>query len=369
MDAIKSITVIGLMSGTSLDGVDASIIKTDGVDVFDFGSSINVPYGDELRAKLQKLLNSSVDVVNDLEFINNLEKEFTLFNAKVVEELLLDYDGKIDLIGFSDLTFHHDPKNHISYQLGDGQLLSDLTQIKVVNRFRTADVRLGGQGSPLIPIFYSALTSKMQKPVVVLNIGGISSVSWFGQNGEMLAFDSGVGNGVINDWILKHSGEQIDYNGRFAAMGKVDEQVLSCLMRHKYFDVLPPKSVDVNIFKEKLENLEGLSIEDGAATATAFVAESITSSLKKYVEEMPKEIIITGGGAKNPTLMRMIRQRLSGIEVVSAADVDWDVSALEAQAFAFLATRRLSYMPNSFPTTTGVIEPTIGGEVSDFLKY
>lgn len=363
MDSIKAIRALGLMSGTSLDGVDAAIITTDGVDVFDFGPATTINYDDELREKIRHLLGKKPDSPENIAEIKAIEEELTIFHANVVNEFLADHDEKIDLIGFHGHTIHHEPQNRYTHQIGDGQLLANLTGVKVVNRFRNADVLAGGQGAPLVPIYHNALSGNLPKPLVILNIGGVSNITWIGSNGEMLAFDTGPGNAPINDWVLKHGGMHMDYNGKLAITGKIDEHVLVCMMRHKYFGLYPPKSIDRNIFKDKLEHLEGLNLADGAATATAFTAESIAYSLAMYVAEMPKEIIVCGGGAKNPTLLRFLRQRLENVEVKTAGELGWDTDALEAQAFAYLAVRRLYGMPNSFPSTTGVSEPIVGGEI------
>ena len=195
------------------------------------------------------------------------------------------------------------------------------------------------------------------------NIGGVANITWIGRNGELLAFDTGPGNAPVNDWVWKHGGQHMDYNGRLAVSGTIDGKVLASLMRHKYFAQYPPKSIDRNIFNEKLEHLEGLSLEDGAATATAFAAEAVAYSCAMYLPEMPKNMIVCGGGANNPTMVRFLRQRLPEVEIKTARDVDWNCDALEAQAFAFLAARRLYGLPSTYPSTTGAPEPIICGEI------
>ena len=229
--------------------------------------------------------------------------------------------------------------------------------------FRPADVLAGGQGAPLVPVYHCALSGKFEKPIAILNIGGVANITWIGRNGELLAFDTGPGNAPVNDWVWKHSGQHMDYNGRLAISGTINGKVLASLMRHKYFAEYPPKSIDRNIFNEKLEHLEGLNLEDGAATATAFAAEAVAYSCAMYLPEQPKILIVCGGGANNPTMVRFLRQRLDGVEVQTAREVDWDCDGLEAQAFAFLATRRLYNLPATYPMTTGVVEPIICGEI------
>lgn len=365
MDSIKSLHAVGLMSGTSLDGVDIASIQTDGVDVFDFGRAYTVPYEDTLREQIRSILGLMPDTPENAAKIHLVENNLTTFHADVVKEFISGEDKPVDVIGFHGHTVHHAPDRHYTHQIGDGQLLSDLTGIKVVSRFRNADVRAGGQGAPLVPVYHAALCAEMEKPVAVLNIGGVSNITWIGSNGEMLAFDTGPGNAPVNDWVFRRAGMHMDYNGKLAISGRVDERIITILMKHKFFGQYPPKSIDRNLFKEKLEHLEGLSLEDGAATATAFAAEAIAYSVSFYLPELPKTLIVCGGGANNPTMVRFIRQRLPQIEVKTARDVDWNCDAIEAQAFAFMAVRRLFGMPITFPSTTGAPEPLPGGEISE----
>ena len=363
MDIIKSVRALGLMSGTSLDGVDIALIKTDGIDVYDFGRAYTVPYDDSLREQIRSILGLKPDTEQNAAKISLVENLLTAFHAEVVKDFLSAEDEPVDVIGFHGHTIHHEPENHYTHQIGDGQLLADLTGIKVVNRFRNADVCAGGQGAPLVPVYHAALCADMEKPVAVLNIGGVSNITWIGSTGEMLAFDTGPGNAPVNDWVLKHAGMHMDYNGKLAISGKVNEPILSVLMKHKYFAKYPPKSIDRNIFNEKLEHLEGLSLEDGAATATAFTAEAVAYSISFFLPEPPKKLIISGGGANNPTMVRFIRRRLPDIEVTTGREIGWNCEAMEAQAFAYLAVRRLAGLPITFPTTTGVSEPLPGGEI------
>lgn len=363
MDLIKAQRTLGLMSSSSLYGVDAAVISTDGVDIFDYGPAFSVPYDDALREKIRAL--SGVHQEEGDPLLVELNQLFTDFNAAVVRDVIDNHDEKIDLIGFHGYTLYHNPSQHYTYQIGDGSLLARQTGIKVINNFRRSDIAAGGQGAPLSPVYHAALAANFPKPVVILNIGGISSLTWLGSNGEMLAFDTGPGCAPINDWVLRHGGMHMDYNGKLGVTGNIDGHVLASLMRHKYLALYPPKAVDRDSFKDKFEHLEGLSLADGAATATAFVAESIAYSIAMYVPEMPKQIIVCGGGASNPTLLRFLRQRLENIEIVNALELGWNPKALEAQAFAFLAARRLHNLPASFPGTTGAPEPLICGEVCD----
>lgn len=363
MEQIKKLRALGLMSGTSLDGVDVASITSDGIDIYDFGKAYTVPYPDYIRESIRSILGIKPDNKENANRIATIEDELTRFHAEVVNEYLNNYGNDIDIIGFHGHTIHHEPQNRYTHQIGNGQLLADLCAKNVVARFRNADVLSGGQGAPLVPVYHSALSNSLAKPLAILNIGGVANITWIGGNGEILAFDTGPGNAPINDWILKHSGEHMDYNGKLAATGKIDGKVLASLMRHKYFAQYPPKSIDRNIFNEKLEHLEALSLEDGAATATAFTAEAVAYSCAMYLPEQPETMIVCGGGANNPTMMRFLRQRMDKAEVKTAREAGWDNDGLEAQAFAFLAVRRLYGLPSTYPTTTGAPEPIICGEI------
>lgn len=363
MDIIKKIKALGLMSSSSLDGVSASVIITDGLDVYDVGRSVTVPYDDDLRERLahiQGLKPITPELTAEFKLLN---EEITRVHAQIAQEVMDFVGSPVDVIGFHGHTVLHDAKNSYTCQLGDGQLLANLMQTKVVNRFSNADIIAGGQGAPLVPSYYASLIDKFPKPAAVVNIGGISDITWVGNDGEMLAFDIGPGNAPINDWVMRHAGLHMDYDGKLAVTGQIHGKVLANLMRHKFFAEYPPKALDRDSFKDKLEHLEGLTLADGAATVTAFIAEAIAYSMVLYLPQMPQKIVVCGGGSKNPTLMRFLRQRLEKVEVLTASDLGWRPDTIEAQAYAFLAARRLYHLPASFPTTTGVREPVVDGEL------
>ena len=360
---IKTFSALGIMSSTSYEGIGLAHLVTDGVDIKSFGNAYMVPFEEKLLDKIAKIDgHSAEDSPEYANLIRQTELEFTDFCAKITKDFLADNNVKIDVLGFAGHTICHRPMEKYTHQIGDGKLLAELVGIDTVSNFRKADIINGGQGAPFSPIYYEALTAKEPRPRAVIDIGGTTDISWFGSNGEMIAFVCGPGNAVINNWVAKHGAMQIDYNGRLAILGKVNEQILEKLMQHKYLSMLPPKACDRNMFNEKMEHLEGLSLEDGAATATAFVAESIVSAMSAFLPEKPVEILVCGGGAKNPTLMRFLRQKIGDAEVRSVAEKGVSVDAVDAQAAAFWAVRRLNQMPISFPFTTGVAEPCICGE-------
>jgi anhydro-N-acetylmuramic acid kinase len=324
---------------------------------------MTVPYEETMRQKIRAVLGLHPDTPENQHLLNEVERELTLFWAQAVKDYIETYGVQIDVIGLEGHTVYNNPQEHFIYQLGDGELLAQQIGVKVVYNFHAADIAAGGQGAPLDVTYYNAITSQQERSLAVVDISGISSIAWLGSYGEMVAFNSGPGNAAIDEWVMKHASMHMDYNGKLAVMGHINEQILAALMKHKYFAKYPPKSTHREEFKEKLEHLEGLSLEDGAATATAFVAESIAYSLLLYVPEIPKRIMVCGGGAKNPTLMRFLRQRLPNIEVCTAEDWGYNSLAIGVQAVAYQAVRRLHCLPISFPTTTGVYEPMVGGKI------
>ena len=372
MEVIRPLTTLGLMSGTSMDGVDAALLVTDGVDIFEYGKALNRPYDMEMRSELRSITGK--DACRDEQKIKDVERKMTLFHAEVVSELL-DLAGlraeDVDVIGFHGHTVFHNPAENISLQIGDGDLLAEQSRIQVVNRFRNSDIANGGQGGPMMASYHQALARDLEKPLAVLNIGGVAKLTWIGENGELIAFDTGPGNALIDDWMIKRHGTNMDFDGNMAAAGKVNEKIVSLMMRCSYFKKEPPKSLDRDEFSKKIsEHLEGESVANGAATLTAFTAQAVAAAAKNFLPKQPKRWIICGGGANNPTLVRMLRQKIE-VPMDLAREVNWNGDFLEAQGYAFLAVRSLFGLPLSFPTTTGVPHSMCGGMlhcVPDLLK-
>ncbi len=372
MEVIKPLTALGLTSGTSMDGVDAALLVTDGVDVFEYGKALNRPYDMNMRADLRSVTGRGAS--GDGERLKDVERKMTLFHAQVVSELL-DAAGlraqDVDVVGFHGHTVFHSPSEHVSVQIGDGDLLARQTGIPVVNRFRNADIANGGQGGPMMASYHAALARDLEKPVAVLNIGGVAKMTWIGENGELLAFDTGPGNALIDDWMMKKHGTNMDFDGNMAASGTVNEKIVAALMKDPYFKKQPPKALDRDEFSAKAtEQLAGENVADGAATLTAFSAQAAAQAAADFMPKPAKRWIVCGGGAHNPTLVRFLRQR-SGAEILLAREVGWNGDFLEAQGYAFLAARSLFGLPISFPTTTGVPHSMCGGTlhgVPDPLK-
>lgn len=342
------------MSGTSLDGIDAALIETDGWSYVRPGLATTVVYEKDFRERLRRLLDGEGKVAQ-------IERELTLLHAEAVRRLL-DYAGlpreRVEVLGFHGQTILHAPARRRTWQIGDGGLLARATRIPVVNDFRSADVAAGGQGAPFAPLYHAALSAELPRPLAVLNLGGVGNVTWIGEGeGNLLAFDTGPANALIDDWVARRGKTGFDEGGRLAKAGKVDTEALQRLLDHPYFAAPAPKSLDRNAFDPA--PVESLALEDGAATLTAFTVESVARALS-LLPAPPRRWLVTGGGRHNPVLMDSLASRLEvAVEPVEA--VGWNGDALEAQAFAYLAVRSLEGWPLSLPGTTGVAEPITGG--------
>lgn len=345
---------IGLMSGPSLDGIDAALLCSDGQSVAETGLAITTPYDEMFRAGLRGLLGGEGHVTE-------IERDLTLRHAQVVETLLAKSGlerSEIAVVGFHGHTIQHEPEKGCTRQIGDGALLASEVGIDVVADFRSRDVAEGGEGAPFAPLYHAALSTGLERPLAVLNLGGFGNVTWIGrEDGEVLAFDTGPGNALINDWVAARAGLAYDRGGALAATGQIAEDALANLMADGYFDRPPPKSLDRDAFD--MAPVSGLSREDGAATLTAFTAAAVAAGAAHFPEPILR-YLVTGGGRHNATLMAMLADRLEApVEPVEA--VGWDGDALEAQAFAYLALRAIDGLPLSLPSTTGVKQPTTGG--------
>ena len=344
---------IGLMSGTSLDGIDAALIATDGENVVVPEEVFSLPYPSELRAQLRELLEGRGDVLR-------IEKCMTELHAEAVYSLLSKADispEDVSVIGFHGQTIIHRPDEGLTQQIGNGALLAHLTGIDVVGDFRRRDMAAGGQGAPLVPIYHAAIARNAGCPVALINIGGVANVTFIGKDNQLLAFDTGAGNALLDDWIFQHTGEIYDKDGLISGKGTVVSSVVDEWMHHPYFKKKPPKSLDRNSFS--IDKLKGISLEDGAATLVMFTVESIAQAVASF-PEMVQDFYIAGGGRHNPTILAKLQERLNTkILPVEALGLDGDM--LEAQAFGYLAVRSLRGLPLTFPLTTGVKCPTLGG--------
>jgi anhydro-N-acetylmuramic acid kinase len=375
----KLYTAIGLMSGTSMDGADVSLIKSDGFNQFIDVLDEYFEYNKSLHQQLIELRNL-ISSVNDLKLhssrLNELEREMTIFNSKIVNKMSLKYQNEIDFIGFHGQTIFHSPGKKISKQLGDGTLMSQLVKKKVIYDFRKEDMVNGGQGAPLTPIFHNLLSKNINEkyqlefPICFLNIGGISNITKIAKKDEDLeknleAFDSGPGNCMIDDWVRKNSKNYFDKNGSIAKSGKIDQLILNQAINN--FEIVTfDKSLDIKDFD--ISFARGLSLENGCATITNFTAYLIAKGIKHATGSIVKPIkfLVCGGGRKNSFLIESIKSYLlnqKNISLNSIDDYNLRGDFIESQAFGYLAIRSFLNLPISYPKTTGCKTPTVDGKL------
>jgi anhydro-N-acetylmuramic acid kinase len=365
--------VIGLMSGTSLDGIDAALVETDGQDIVRPGQALFVAYSAEMRALLKDaLVAASALAVGEQvpQSIRDAEQRLTDVHADAVGQLLAAAGVRADaigLLGFHGQTILHRPHEHRTWQIGDGPRLAQLTGIDVVNDFRSADMAAGGEGAPFAPLYHAALarqTPGPKLPVAVLNVGGVANVTFVGRE-TVLAFDTGPGNAPMDDWAMKHLGKPMDENGKLARSGRVDARILARMLENPFFARRPPKSLDRMDFG--FEPVNALSPADGAATLAAFTAASIARAAEHFPQPI-SEWIMCGGGRHNKALLGGLRMSVR-VPVRPAEDVGWRGDFIEAEAFAYLAARSAKGLPLSLPTTTGVPNPTTGGRLYRYDRH
>jgi anhydro-N-acetylmuramic acid kinase len=362
-------TAIGLMSGTSLDGVDVALITTDGERVESFGPSRTYPYAEAHRDILRQAFRDALTLDDRAArpgVLAEAEALTTRRHAEAVEAFVRDESlspADIELVGFHGQTVLHDPTRALTVQIGDGQALADRLRIPVAWDFRAADMAASGQGAPLAPAFHKALavTAGLDVPVMFLNLGGVANVTYVGPDGELIAFDTGPGNALLDDWIRARTGDPFDRDGQLAASGTPSEPLLRELLAHPYFALPPPKSLDRNAFS--VAALAHLSDADGAATLLQFTARAAAAA-RTHVPEAPRAWFASGGGRHNAALMQALAAKLGEDAVRPLEALGFDGDATEAQAFAFLAVRAADRQPISFPLTTGVQQPLTGGRIS-----
>ena len=363
------ITAIGLMSGTSCDGIDASVIKSDGENEIHFIGDYFFPYQEKIRSKIRELKDRT-NIITDLETnvgeIRVLEREITFLHARSVNLLIEKLNiakSEVNIVGLHGHTIFHSFRDKKTKQLGDGKLLSQLTGLKVVYNFRDNDIKNGGQGAPLVPIFHRLLQKKLKlkTTVVFINIGGISNLTYLDKDNEMMSFDSGPGNFLIDKLLQLKSDNKIqfDKNGLIAFNGTLDKNILNSYLSDPYYESLPPKSLDVNDFN--LSFLRGLNLENAITTLSELTSLTIVNALD-FFNTRPKEIILSGGGRKNKYIFEKIK-RMSKIPTYNIDDYKVNGDFIESQAFAYLAIRSFFKKFISFPGTTGVLKPLSGGEL------
>ena len=367
----KIYTALGTMSGTSMDGVDVSIIQSDGENKYKVIKDKYFEYPQAIYKHLTKLrdkIKSSKDLKKSSKELKNIEREITLFHAKAVSEILKESKANIDLVGFHGQTIYHNAhfllsnKEKISKQLGDGELLSKLTKKTVVFNFRQNDLKNGGAGTPLTPIFHMLIKNKykLKLPLIILNIGGITNITGIDSQNNMYSCDAGPGNCLIDQWIRMNSKMKYDKDGKIAMSGEINKKILkktleklSVKTKGKYLNT----SFDVKDFD--ISFVKGLSLEDGAATLTECTSKIIKDEELFSLLDL-NNVIISGGGRKNKFLIKRIEEKFSNkLKLIDDLGIDGDF--VESQAFAYLAIRSYLKLPISFPTTTGVSKPCTGG--------
>ncbi len=357
------------MSGTSLDAVDGALILTDGEQVLDFGPTIERKYTPEERGVLQMATQAALDWNwrgPQPQATFDAARKTVVSSHAAAWDMLRDVasDRDIALVGVHGQTVLHRPptasQTGATLQLIDAPALQAHLGRPLAFDFRSDDVAAGGQGAPLAPIYHAALLARETSAAgVVLNLGGVANITACLSDGDMLAFDTGPANGPIDEWVEGHDAGTHDQGGRLAARGRVHEGLLAQLLEHPWFQAPPPKSLDRYDFNASM--VRGLSLEDGAATLTAFTARAVERGLG-HLPEQPDHVIACGGGRHNPTLMKMLAEAVP-CQVLTAEQVDWRGDSIEAEAFAFLAVRTLRQLPISWPKTTGAPTPLKGGRL------
>ncbi|MGL4239672.1 MAG: anhydro-N-acetylmuramic acid kinase [Beijerinckiaceae bacterium] len=352
-------TAIGVISGTSMDGIDIALVETDGREAIRTGAGRTMPYPPELRNDLIALLaDPSIaerDALPDLDL--RVTEAFTSAIAAFMDAEGIDRRS-VGLIGLHGQTVYHRPERRVPRQLGQGRLMAEKLGVPVVDAFRQADVKAGGHGAPFAPLYHAALAAKLPKPLMVLNWGGVGNVTYVGAN-EIIAFDTGPASALIDDLVREKFGIPYDDGGRIAASGVVNAEALAALMANPFFDMKPPKSLDRQDFHARAKNVRTLPDRDAVATLAAFTIEATAAALR-HAPESPKRWLVTGGGRRNATFMAGLGKRL-GVPVEPVEAEGWDGDLIEAQCFGYLAVRSTLGLPLSLPTTTGVPEPMPGG--------
>jgi anhydro-N-acetylmuramic acid kinase len=362
-------TAIGLMSGTSLDGVDVAMIETDGKRIKGFGPTGYRPYTPQERSLLRQALTEAVHLPQrDARpgILAEAERAVTIAHAEAVAAFTAQNRitrEQIDIVGFHGQTVLHRPERGLTVQIGDAAALAKAIHIPVMHDFRAADVAAGGQGAPFVPVYHRALAQSLARegPIVVVNIGGVSNITYIDGVDHLIACDTGPGNALLDDFMLRAMSQPFDREGRLAAQGSADQAWIERALQLPFFALPPPKSLDRNDFAQL--RLGAVPPADGAATLTALTVAAI-AGIVPLLPKVPQSWIVAGGGARNLTMLRMLRERLAPATVEAADALGWAGDAIEAQAFGFLAARGMKGLPLSYPATTGVPIPMTGGIIA-----
>ena len=371
MGQADTITAIGMMSGTSMDGIDLALIRTDGETVIERGPSMMIPYDPAFRSRLADALGDAAGMSRRDDRPGNLaaiEAEITRRHAEAVDRFRGAFKAEtahVDLVGFHGQTVLHRPGTGLTVQLGDGQVLADQIGIPVVWDMRANDMVHGGQGAPLVPVFHQALAASAQikGPVMFVNIGGIANVTWVAEGRDPVAFDCGPGNALIDQWVQAGAGIPYDEDGRIAAEGEIVQDIIDQQLAKPFFGLKGPKSLDRNDFTPDV--VAGFELADGARTLAALTAQAIHQS-GNLVPAPPRTWVLCGGGRKNTNIVSDLRALADSDsqDVLMAEDAGFNGDTMEAEAWAYLAVRSARGLPLTFPGTTGCKQPVTGGVLS-----
>ena len=362
------LSIIGLMSGTSVDGIDAALVTTDGTTLSRTPHVLTGQYRDVTKQAVLQVVNNPEHLLTDRSSAKELEQLIAEDHAAVVNQLKKQAAITIDLLGFHGQTVYHNPDAALTIQLGDASALANLTGISTVYDFRLNDMVNGGQGAPLAPIYHQYLLSEfgVAAPAAFLNIGGISNVTLCSGD-SFLGFDCGPGNCLMDDYMRQHFDRSYDEAGAEAAKGRVDEALLTQLMSDAYFKLAPPKSLDRQYFFAKLDQLRALNVNDAMATLNAFTVEAIVHSIQRMPTQ-PTSVIVAGGGQHNAVLMSNLHSKLP-CDVKTADELGMDGDYTEAELMAYLAARHQYQQPYTYPGTTGVNTPSCGGKTVEAKRH
>ena len=356
MEQNKVYTAIGLMSGTSLDGIDVALVRTDGMDYTELLDFQSFPYAEGVRESLRGVLGQRHATPETAK----AEKILTDVHITAVQDFVKRTKAVVDVIGFHGQTITHDPAQKFTWQIGDSKMLAQQTGIDVVGDMRMADVKAGGQGAPLLPLCHRAFASHVEKPIAVLNLGGVGNVTWLGtERTDILAFDTGPANALIDDLVKQKTGKRYDSDGKLAKAGKPDEALLKKWLAHDYFKKPAPKSLDRNQYD--VAEVYNLELQDGVATLAEFTVRSVVQSLA-LLPAQPRALYVAGGGRHNSFMMTRLNEELP-YDVEPVEKIGWNGDMLEAQGFAYLAARSILGLSLTLPTTTGVSQPMTGGKL------
>ncbi len=362
---IKNMTVLGLFGGASLNSIEMALVNTDGIDIYNVSKTATIHYPEPLAQDIRAVIGRRIcdlSFLQESKQIQQLQDRMTDFYVESINDFC-NHD-EFEEVGIDSLTICNDPTNKCSYQLEQGHELRRKLHRRVVTHFHKADLLSGGQASPLTPAFFNTLGQKIEKPLLFIDVEAVSSIVYLGESGEFLAFDCAPGLAMIEDWTFRHANMQTDYNGKLAITGKIHIPILESLLHHKFLRKLPPKSLDILCFSDKKEHLEGLSLEDGAATATAFIAQSIYQACHDFLPCLPEEIFVVGEGCQNPSLVRFLKHIFKKQTIKTLTELN-GTKITGAVSTAFNTARRLYSLPITYPSTTGAYEPITGGEIYD----